>query len=95
MDLKLFWFADEDYADRCNDTWPNSGVTVMLGNTALSASSKTQHRVTPYIRVAMAHGAKTALAIKAVLDFVQPHLSGRTIDMYQGNEGAKAFAGNS
>ena len=39
--------------------------------------------------VAMAHGAKTALAIKAVLDFVQPHLSGRAIDMYEDNEGGK------
>ena len=42
----------------------------------------------------MAHGAKTALAIKAVLDFVQLHLSGRAIDMYEDNEGAKALAEN-
>ena len=31
----------------------------------------------------MARGAKNALAIKAVLDFVQSHLSGRAIDMYE------------
>ena len=42
----------------------------------------------------MAYGAKTALAIKAVLDFVQPHLSGRATDMYEDNEGAKALAEN-
>ena len=70
----------------------------MLGNTAATASSTTQHWVTLSTSeveyVAMAHGAKTALAIKAVLDFVQPHLSGRAIDMYEDNEGAKALAEN-
>ena len=57
----------------------------MLGSTGVSASSTTQHCVTPSTSeaeyVAMAHGAKTALAIKVVLDFVQPHLSGGAIDM--------------
>ena len=42
----------------------------------------------------MAHGANTALEIKAVLDFVQSHLSGRAIDMHEDNEGAKLLAGN-
>ena len=42
----------------------------------------------------MAHGAKTALAIKAVLAFVQPHLSSRVVDMYEDNEGAKTLAEN-
>ena len=43
----------------------------------------------------MVHGAKTALAIQTVLDFVQPHLSGRAIDdMYENNEGAKTLAEN-
>ena len=42
----------------------------------------------------MAHGANTALDIKAVLDFVQPHLSGRVIDVYEYNEGAKPLAEN-
>ena len=42
----------------------------------------------------MAQGAKTALAVKAVLDFVQPHLSGKAIDMYEDKEGAKALAEN-
>ena len=40
----------------------------------------------------MAHGAKAALAIMAVLDFVQPYLSGRASDMDEDNEGAKALA---
>ena len=45
-DLKLSFFADADYADRCNDRRPVSGVAVMLENTAVSASSTTQHCVT-------------------------------------------------
>ena len=98
-DLKLSLFADDaDYAHKCNDRRSVSGVAVMLGNTAVSASSTTQHCVTLSASeaeyVVMAHGAKTALAIKAVLDFVQPHLSGRAIDMYEDYEGAKALAEN-
>ena len=42
----------------------------------------------------MVRGANTALAIKAVLDFVQPHLSGRAINMYEDNEGAKVLTEN-
>ena len=71
--MKLSLFADADHADRCNDRRTVSGVTVMLGNTAVSANSMTQHCVTLSISevdyVAMAHGARTALPIKAVLEF--------------------------
>ena len=98
-DLKLSLFTDADYADKCNNRRSVSGVAVMLGNTAMSASSTTQHCMTPFTSeaeyVAMAHGAKTALAITAVLGFVQPHLSGRAIDMNEDNEGTKALAENS
>ena len=45
-DLKLSLFADVDYADRCNDRRSVSGVSAMLGNTTVSASSTTQHCVT-------------------------------------------------
>ena len=96
-DLKLSLFADEDCADRCNDRRSVSGVAVMLGNTAVSASSTTQHCVTLSTNeaeyVAMAHGAKTALAIEAVLEFAISQC-GRAIDMYEDNEGAKALAEN-
>ena len=57
----------------CNDRRSVSGVAVMLGNTVVSVSSTTQHCVTLSTSeaeyVAMAHGAKTALAIKAVVRF--------------------------
>ena len=39
----------------------------------------------------MAHGARSALAIKAVLDFVQPCMR---VSMYEDNAGAKALAEN-
>ena len=98
VDLKLSLFADADYADRCNDRRSVLGVAVMIRNTVVSASNTTQHCVTLSTReaeyVAMAHGANIALEIKAVLDFVQSHLSGRAIDMYEDNEGAKLLAGN-
>ena len=63
----------------------------------MSASSTTQHCVTlPTSEAeygAMTH-AKTALAIKAVFNFLQPHLSGRAIDMSKDNEGGKELAEN-
>ena len=40
-DLKLSLFADADYADRCNDRRSVLGVSAMLRNTAVSASSTT------------------------------------------------------
>ena len=94
-DFKLSLFSDGDYANICNDRRSVSDVAVMLENTAMSASSKAQHCVTLFTSgaeyVAMTHGAKIALAIKAGLEIVQPHLSDRVIDMYEDNEGAKAF----
>ena len=67
-DLKRSLFAYEDYAYRCNDRRSVSGVAAMLENTAVSASSTTQHCVTIFTSeveyVAMAHGAKTVLAMK-------------------------------
>ena len=73
--LKTVLFANAEYADRCNDRRSVSGVAAMLGNTAVGASSTTQHCVTLSTSeaeyVAMAYGAMTDLAIKAVvLDFV-------------------------
>ena len=94
-DLKLSLFADVDYANRCNDRRLVSGVAVVLGSTAVSASSTTQYCVTLSTSeaeyIAMAHEAKTALEKEGVLDFVQPHLSDRAIDMYEDNEETKAL----
>ena len=97
-DLKLPLLAGANYADRYNDGRAVSCVAIMLGNTIVSASTTTQHCVKPSTSegeyVVMVYGAKTALAIKAVFDFVQPRISGRTIDMYENYEGSKALAEN-
>ena len=96
--LKLSVYVDADYAGKANDRRSVSGVAVMLGGTTVIASSTTQHCVTLSTSeaeyVAMAHGAKTALFTKAVLAFLQPQLVGRTIDMFEGNQGAITMAEN-
>ena len=93
-DLKLYLFADI-----CNDRRSVLGVAVMHGDAAVSTSSTTQHCVTLSTRKveydAMSHGANIALAIKAVLDFVQPHLSGRVIHMYEDSKGENTLPENS
>ena len=64
-DKKLSLLTDADYADRCNDRRSVSGVAVVLGNSAVSASSTAQYCVTLSTSeaeyVAMVHGAKTRL----------------------------------
>ena len=45
-DLKLLLFANTGYVERCDDRRSVSDVAVMLGNTAVSARSTTQHCVT-------------------------------------------------
>ena len=96
--MKLSLFADAEYADRCNDRRSGLGVAAVLRNIAVSASSTTQHCVTLSTSEAeydaLTQGANTASAIKAVLDFVQPHFSDRAFDMYEDTEGAKALAEN-
>ena len=96
--LKLSVYVDADYADKANDRRSVSGVAVMLGGTSAVASSTTQHCVTLSTSeaeyVAMAHGAKTALFTRAVLNFLQPHLVGRIIDLFEDNQGAIAMAEN-
>ena len=69
----------------------------MLGGTAVTAST-TQHCVTLSTSeaecVAMAQGAKTALFTRSVLAFLRPQLVGRTIDLFEDNQGAIAIAEN-
>ena len=98
MDLKLLFCTYADYADRCYNRRSVLRVEAMLGNTAVSASSTTQYYValsTSEVEyIAMAYGAKIALAIKVVLDFVQTHLSSRATDIYEDKKGPKALTEN-
>ena len=71
----------------------------MLDGMAARLRNTTYHCMTlstsPAEYVAMAHGAKTSLlANEVVLDFVQPHLSGNAIAMYEDNKEAMALAEN-
>ena len=95
-DLKLSVYVDADYAKKDNDKRSVSGVAVMVGDTALNASSTTQHCVALSTSeaeyVAMAQGAKTALFTKPVLDFMQSGIVRETIDLFEDNQGAIAIA---
>ena len=44
--------------------------------------------------IAMAQGTKTALSTKAVLDFLQPELASKIIDLFEDNQGAIVNAEN-
>ena len=76
-----------------------SGVSVMLGGTAVIASSTTtQDCVTISTseaeHVAMAQGVKTALFTRAMSAFLRPQLVGRIIDLFEDNQGAVTMAEN-
>ena len=62
------------------------------------ASSTTQHHVTLSTSeakyAAMAQGTMTSLFTREVLAFLQPQLVGRTIDLFEDNQGAIAMPEN-
>ena len=70
----------------------------MLGGAVISATSTTQHCLTLSSSkakyVALAHAAKMALSCVAVLEFVQPSLVGKTIDVFEDSQGGIALAEN-
>ena len=100
---RLSVFCDADYAKKEADRRSVSGVAVMYGGVAVSATSRTQHCVTLSTTeaeyVAMAEGAKEGLYIEAVLSFLRPQILSRRVEdqgivLYEDNEGAKALAEN-
>ena len=78
-EFKLSLFADVDYAERCNHRRSVSGAAVILGDTAVSNSSTTQHCVTLSTSeveyVAMVYGAKSVFAIKRLCWTLFSHIS--------------------
>ena len=70
----------------------------MLGDAVISATSSTQHCVTLSTSeaeyVAITQGARRVLFTKAVLEFLQPQISRRTVDVFEDNQGAIALAEN-
>ena len=97
-DFVLSVYVDADYASQSNWRRSVSGVAVMLGGAIISATSTTQHCVTLSTSeaeyVAITQGASRVLFTKAVLEFLQPQISGRTVDVFEDNQGAIALAEN-
>ena len=89
-------YTDADYAAASNDRRSVSGVAVMLGDTAIGWKSSTQKCVTTATcevkYVALCDASKEALFTRAVLEFLQPELSGMRVDIFGDNKGAKAMA---
>ena len=71
-----------------------SGVTVMLRNAAVYATSRTQHCLTLSTieaeYVALAEGTKEEIFVRSVMSFMQPNVY--EIVLMEDNEGAKAMA---
>ena len=90
-------YVDADYASQSNWRRSVSGVAVMLGGAVISATSTTKHCVTLSTSeaeyVAITQGARMVLFTKAV-EFLQPQISGRTVDVFEDNQGAIALAEN-
>ena len=85
-------YTDADYASKEADRRSISGVAVMLGNTAVYATSRTQHCVmlstTEAEYVALAEGTKERMFVRSVMSFMQ--LNVYEITLMEDNEGAKA-----
>ena len=75
-----------------------SGVAVTLGNSTVSWSSNTQKIVTLSTTkaeyAALGDGVKEGLFVKAVLSFILPSLSVKSIKVLVDNEGAIKLAAN-
>ena len=73
-----------------------SSVAVMLGNSAVYATSRIQHCVTLFTteveHVALAEGVKAGMFVRSVMSFMQPSVY--EISLIEDNEGAKAMAEN-
>ena len=88
-------YVEADYAKKANDRRSVSEAAVMCGSVCVCWST-TQRCVTSSTPegecVACGNGIKGALFACAVLDFLQPHLRGKPIVVFEDNEGAKALA---
>ena len=95
-ELSLSVYTDAVCASKETDRRSISGVAVMLGNSAVYATSRTQHCVTSFTTeaeyVALAEGTKEGMCVRLVMYFMQPNMY--EITLMEDNEGAKAMAEN-
>ena len=95
--LRLSVYADADYAAASNDRRSVSGVSLMLGDTAIGWKSSTEmcdHGNSEADYVALCDASKEALFTRAVLVFLLPELCGMRVDIFGDNEGGKVIADN-
>ena len=95
-ELSLSIYTDAHYASKETDRRSISGVTVMLRNAAVYASSRTQHCVTLSTTeaeyVVLGEKAKKRMFVRLVMSFMQ--LDVYEITLMEDNEGAEAMAEN-
>ena len=91
-------YTDTNYAEKADDRRSVSGVAVTVGNSTVSWSRSTQKTVTLSSTeaeyVALRDGVKEGLFVKAVLPFIVPSLSEKSIKVLVDNEGATKLAAN-
>ena len=96
MDLSVY--TDASYAEKADDRRSVSGVAVTVGNSTVSWSRSTQKTVTLSSTeaeyVALRDGVKEGLFVKAVLPFIVPSLSEKSIKVLVENEAAIKIAAN-
>ena len=96
--LDLSVYTDAHYAEKADDRSSVSGVAVTVGNSTVSWSSSPQKIVTLSTTeaeyVALGDGVKGGLLVKAVLSFIVPSLSKKSIKVLVDDEGAIKLAAN-
>ena len=89
-------YVDTDYAETSNGRRSVSGAAVMCGGVCVFWKSTTQRCVTSSTTkkaecVASGDGLKEALFVCAVLEFLQPHLRGKPVVVFEDNNGLKLW----
>ena len=92
-------YVDADYAKKAKDTRSVSGAAVMCGGVSVCWKSTTQKvcQFASYgsrIRSLWGWNEGGTVSACAVLEFLQSHLRGKPIVVFEDNEGAKALAEN-
>ena len=96
MDLSVY--TDTNYTEKADDRRSVSGVAVTVGNSTVSWSRSTQKTVTLSSTeaeyVALRDGVKEGLFVKAVLSFIVPSLSEKSVKVLVDNERAIKLVAN-
>ena len=90
--------TDANYAEKADDRRSMSGVAVAAGNSTVRCSINTQKIVTLSTTeaeyVALGDGVKEGMFVKAVLSFIVPSLSVKSVKLLVDNEGGVNLEAN-